>query len=138
MANEGQRVLPALDDLNREFWTGGAQHELRLRRCRSCGHWIHPPAAACPQCGSDDVGWSVASGNGVVFTYTVNHQAWTPGLPLPYVIALVELAEQAGLRLVTNIVHCPPEEVSVGMDVRVTFEEQGEYFVPVFEPAPAP
>ena len=39
------------------------------------------------------------SGQGTVFTYTVNYHAFNPELPTPYVIALVELAEQSGLRV---------------------------------------
>lgn len=129
-------MLPALEDLNREFWTAGRQGELRLRRCRSCSHWIHPPWPVCPRCHSHDIAWSATSGRGAVFSYTVNHKAWSPGVPVPYVIAIVELPEQEGLRLTTNLVNCAPAEVSIGMPVRVTFEQQGEHFVPLFGPDP--
>ena len=62
------------------------------------------------------------SGRGVVHTYTVNHQPWYPGLDPPYVVAIVALPEQEGLRLTTNIVGCAPDDVRIGMPVRVTFE----------------
>jgi uncharacterized OB-fold protein len=42
------RILPRLDDENREFWTGGAQGELRFWRCQLCGFYIHPYAPMCP------------------------------------------------------------------------------------------
>lgn len=71
-----------------------------------------------------------------MFTFTVNHQAYNPAVPVPYVIAIVELDEQEGLRFTTDIVGCPPDQVHVGMPVRVTFEQQGEVFVPIFEPDP--
>ena len=48
----------------------------------------------------------------------------------------VELVEQEGLRFMTNLVNCDPESVSIGMPVRVLFEDHGEIFVPVFEPDP--
>ena len=134
MAKVPVRMLPALDDLNREFWTGGQEGELRLPQCQNCSLWIHPPAAVCPRCQSPDIGWGVTSGRGTVFSYTVNHKAWNPEVPVPYVIAIVELPEQEALRLPTNLVHCEPGDVSIGMPVRVTFEQQGEHFVPVFEP----
>jgi hypothetical protein len=51
---------------------------------------------------------------------------------VPYVIAIVELEEQPGLRLMTNIVDCPLEEVAVDMAVTVGFRDQGEVSVPVF------
>lgn len=78
------------------------------------------------------------SGNGTVFTYTVNHHPFNPAVPPPYVIAIVELVEQADLRLAANIVGCEPDSVTIGMPVAVRFESQqspdGTAFVPVFEP----
>ena len=74
------------------------------------------------------------SGRATLVTYTVNHQPWIPGFDPPYVIAIVELDEQPGLRLTTNIVHCPIEDVHIGQRVRVVFEEEGGVFYPLFEP----
>jgi uncharacterized OB-fold protein len=51
------------------------------------------------------------------------------------VIALVELAEQPGLRIATNIVDCDPATLVCGMPVQVRFEQHGSIFVPVFAPA---
>ena len=56
-------------------------------------------------------------------------------VPVPYVIAIVELDEQAGLRFTTDLVDCDPEEVYIGMPVEVTFEQTGEAWVPLFRPA---
>jgi uncharacterized OB-fold protein len=72
-----------------------------------------------------------------VHTFTVNHQAWMPGPELPYVVAIVELPEQEGLRLTTNIVDCAPEEVRIGMPVEVTFEQHDDVWIPLFRPAGA-
>lgn len=66
-------------------------------------------------------------------SFTVNHQAWIPGLPVPYVVAIVELAEQAGLRFVSNIVGGSVDEVHIGMPVRVTFEQIEDVWIPLFE-----
>jgi uncharacterized protein len=62
----------------------------------------------------------------------VNHYPWRPGLPVPYVIALVELDSAPEVRLMTNIVECEPALVTVGMPVEVTFERCGEMYVPLF------
>ena len=129
------RTPPAVTDLNRAFWTGGAEGQLMIQRCRQCDHWVHPPVASCPGCGGIPVPEPV-SGRGTVFTYTVNHHPFNPAVPVPYVIALVELVEQTGLRFTTNVVNCAPEEVRVGLPVRVLFEHHGDVYVPVFEPAP--
>jgi len=70
-----------------------------------------------------------------VHTFTVNHHPWVPGFDPPYVVAIVELDEQTGLRLMTNIVGCAVEEVEIGMQVEVCFEalEDGGW-LPLFKP----
>jgi uncharacterized OB-fold protein len=131
------RILPRVTDLNRPFWTGGETGELRFLRCTQCGYINHPPTAICPQCHSKALEPSTLSGQGTVHTFTVNHQAWMPGPELPYVVAIVELPEQEGLRLTTNIVDCAPEEVRIGMPVEVTFEQHDDVWIPLFRPAGA-
>jgi uncharacterized OB-fold protein len=129
------RATPPLDDDNREFWTSGATGELRLPRCATCDRWIFPPSRRCPHCGGP-AAYAPLSGRGRVFTYTVNHHRFHPEVPVPYVIAIVELVEQDGLRFTTDLVHCPVEAVTIGLPVRVVFEQQGQVFVPLFEPDP--
>jgi uncharacterized OB-fold protein len=61
-----------------------------------------------------------------------------PNVPVPYVIAIVELTEQADLRIATNIVDCDPDSVHVGLPVEVHFERHevdgGTVYFPVFAP----
>ena len=72
-----------------------------------------------------------------MYTYTVNEREWSPGLEVPYVIAIVQLDEQTDLRLMTNVVGCAPQDVAIGMPVQVEFRQQGDAYVPVFRPGPA-
>ncbi len=74
------------------------------------------------------------SGRGTVFTFTVCHQQFNPSVPTPFVVALIELAEQAGLRLTANVVGCDPEAVYSGMPVEVRFQQHDDAWVPVFAP----
>ena len=104
------RMLPELNDHNRAFWTGGADGQLMIAFCVTCELWVGPPAADCPDCGGVLEARPV-SGRGTVFTYTVNHQPFNPEVPVPYVIAIVELEEQADLRIASNIVDCEPDSV---------------------------
>lgn len=134
MSNKPFRVLPRLDDTNREFWTAGERGELRFWRCQHDGYWIHPPSPRCPQCLSEDIAIETASGRGVVHSFTVNHQPWNPTMPARYVIALVQLEEQAGLRLMTNLVDVEPDDVRVDMPVEVTFEQYDDTWLPMFRP----
>ena len=128
------RVLPLLDDENRFFWTSGADGRLRFLRCQGCGYYLHPPIPRCPECGSREIAPSEVSGRGEVHSVTVNHHPWD-GDTEPYAIAIVVLAEQADLRLTTNVIGCPPEDVHIGMPVRVTFEPHDDVWLPLFEPA---
>lgn len=68
-------------------------------------------------------------------SFTINHQAWTPELVEPYVVAIIELAEQANLRLLSNVIGCKPDEVAIGMPVSVTFEQFEDIWIPLFERA---
>lgn len=128
------RPLPAVNEDDRAFWTGGAENVLMIGRCADCGYYVHPPVGFCPACESRAVAPEPVSGRGEVYSFTVNHKAWLPGLPVPYVLALVELEEQAGLRLPTNIVGCDPESVAIGMKVSVRFEAAEDLHVPLFGP----
>jgi uncharacterized protein len=129
------RILPELTAVNRPFWTGGANGELLIQRCTACGRWVHPPVEQCPAC-AGGLRPEPVSGNGTLFTFTRNFQPFHPAVPPPYVIAIVELDEQADLRLPTNIVNCDPDTLACAMAVRVRFEQHGEVFVPLFEPTP--
>ena len=53
-------------------------------------------------------------------------------------IAIVEMDEQSGLRLTTNIVNCDIQAVAIGMRVRVLFEQCADVWLPLFEPDYAP
>lgn len=128
------RVSPVITDLTHEFWTAGKAGELRMLRCQTCGTWKHPPRPMCDVCRGKDLEYETTSGHGTVYSYVVNHRAWRPGLRVPYVIALVELDDQRNLRLTTNIVGCEPGEVRIGLPVSVTFEQNDDIFVPLFEP----
>lgn len=129
------RILPRITDANEFFWTSGADGHLRFLRCGSCGYWIHPPGPICPVCHSKALVPEAVAGTAVLHTYTVNRQAWLPGFDPPYVVAIVELPEQEGLRLTTNLVNCALDDVRIGMPVRVVFEQWEDVWLPLFEPA---
>lgn len=128
------RILPRVTPESEHFWTGGRQGELRFLRCATCGYWIHPPSPVCPIDLGKDLKVEAVSGKGVVHAFTVNHHPWIPGFDPPYVVAVVELPEQDGLRLTTNVVNCEPDDVEVGMAVRVVFDERDDVWLPLFEP----
>ncbi|GIW44390.1 MAG: hypothetical protein KatS3mg077_1672 [Candidatus Binatia bacterium] len=131
----GFRPLPALEPATAAFWRACREGRLEFGFCRRCRHYIHPPRPICPQCHGKDLEVKAVSGKGRVHSFTVNHKPWFPGQEVPYVIAIVELVEQPGLRLTTNIVRCKPDEVRIGMPVRVEFEPlNDEVALPLFVP----
>lgn len=137
LAPQPGRQLPLLNEMNRYFWQSGAEGTLQILRCGDCGRWIHPYAAACPKCRSAKVAPEPVSGRGVIVGYTVNHHPWQPDVPVPYVVALVELEEQSNVRLVTNVANCPVEAVHIGMAVEVCFEDHDDVQIPLFQPRSA-
>jgi len=131
------RILPKLTDNNRDFWTGGARGELRFWRCQDCGYYIHPPQPLCPIDHSKNLKTEAVSGRATLFTYTLNYQAWMPGPELPYIVAIVEMPEQEGLRLTTNLVDVEPDAVEIGMPLEVVFEDHEDVWIPLFRPVDA-
>lgn len=127
------RKLPALNADTTAFWQGGRDGQLLIHYCTPCARYFHPPAPVCPHCASFEIGPRAVTGRGKVLSHTINHQQWLPGLEVPYVVAIVALDDQAGLRLVSNIVGCPPAEVHIDMPVSVTFLQQEDVWLPLFE-----
>lgn len=120
--------LPAPDESTEPYWAATKEGKLLLKRCGACGRHHFYPRPFCPHCWSEDVDWVEASGRGSVYTFSVVRVNDLPpfGERVPYVTAIVDLDE--GPRLMTNIVDCEPEDVSIGMPVEVTFREQTEDF----------
>lgn len=130
------RPLPQPTLASEGFWKSGADGVLRIQRCTDCGAWTHPPMARCRLCRGPRREFAAVSGRAVVLGYTVNHQQWLAAFPPPYVIAVVGLVEDAEVRLTTNLVGIEPDDVVIGLPVRVRFEQADEVYLPLFEPDP--
>ncbi|SDE90810.1 hypothetical protein SAMN05660485_02076 [Blastococcus fimeti] len=118
------------------YWEGAAAGELRIQQCTSCTEYYFYPRPFCPRCGSDAVEWRVTSGRATLISYVINHRTFPPS-DAPLVIALVQLAE--GPHMMTNVVGVEPlpENLPLDLPLRVTFEQRGEYAIPMFTPAEA-
>jgi uncharacterized OB-fold protein len=126
------RQLPAIEKDSGFYWEAGERGGLLIQRC-VCGRYQHPPLPRCLDCGGV-LAPEPVSGRARVATFTVNHQPWRRGLAVPYVFAVVELEEQAELYVMTNIVDCTPEAVSIGLPVEVQFECHEDVWLPMFRP----
>ena len=128
-----QPPLPQSDALTAPFWDACGRGTLEVSGCADCGHRFLPPGPCCPRCWSPRLASHAVSGRGRVFSFVVYRRSYHPGMPAPYVVALVELEE--GPRLISNIVGCAPEEVAIDMQVEVRFEEAGDFTLPRFAPS---
>jgi len=133
-------MLPLVTPDTAFFWDGTAVGELRIQRCARCGALRHPPGPMCPACGEASTagvaggeGYMVAAGTGEVFSYVVHHHPPVPGKRLPMVVALVQLPE--GVRILGEMPGVRPDQVRIGLPVRVTFTQAGDMALPAWRPA---
>jgi len=127
------RPLPLPDPETAFFWEATARRKLEILRCQSCKTWVHYPKPSCWNCSSGDLKPEEVSGRGTIYSYTVTHQD-VPGYTAPFAVVIVELEEQAGLRMVSNVVDVPPDDVRIGMPVEVTFQPVAEdVWLPLFK-----
>ncbi len=122
------RTLPLLRDWNRAYWTSGEDGRLRFQHCTACDRLQHPAAPACRRCGGDELDWQAVSGLGTV-------QGHTAGAAIAAVVAI---DEDPTIHLTTNLVGVEPDAVDVGLRVRVTFEQDDDVWLPLFEPSGEP
>jgi uncharacterized protein len=113
-----------LPELHEPFWESIRQHAARLQRCDQCGTFRFIPTEICARCGSEDATWTLISGRGVVYTFTVVHRAPTPAYQAeaPYVIVHVEMEE--GPRMISNLLGVDPTAVRIGQPVQLVYEDQ--------------
>ena len=64
-----------------------------------------------------------SSGKGKIYSFTVvySYQPTEFEDDVPYVIAVIELEE--GVRMMSNIVECKPDDIRCDMEVEVIFEQ---------------
>jgi len=126
-----RRPRPPASEDTRLFAEGLARGEIRIERCAACGRLRHPPRPMCPACRSLARDFAVASGRGIVHSFTVIHHPQFPPFSYPLVVALVDLEE--GTRLVADLVDVDPAAVAIGMAVEAEVREVEEGLaLPVF------
>lgn len=133
MTEELPAPEPPVTPETERFWDATLEGELLVRECGECSRVYHYPRKHCPDCASPNTEWIVSSGRGTVYSFTVSHQGGGEYVDsTPFVLAYVELEE--GPRIMTNIVNCEPDSVSIGHSVSVVFHDTGgEAALPRFE-----
>lgn len=123
---KSMKPLPVVDDESAPFWKACKEHKLMIQKNMSTGTLFFYPRAIAPGDPKAKIEWAQVSGKGRVHTFTVIRQNVAPGFrdELPYVVAIIDLDE--GVQMMSNIVGCAPEEVTIGMPVKVQFEDANE------------
>ena len=108
---------------------------LRLRTLPASAH------AHVSECSSLDYTWTPVSGRGFVYSYVIVRHPVHPAIrekeQTPYNVCMIELDEQEGLRICSNVLHIAPEDISIDMPVQVTFipaVDDAQVVLPVFLP----
>jgi hypothetical protein len=126
-------IPPAVTEETEAFWHAAGEGRLLVERCSACGAESFPPRGICRRCRSRATGSVEVTGRGRVYSLTVNHQRWLPGLEVPYAIVLVEFDDHPGVRVVGRLRGCAPDDAAIGMDVEVGFEPgPGGFAIPSF------
>jgi uncharacterized protein len=97
----------------------GDQPHLEAHECKECGALYWDRRNACAKCGKTEFGNKAVGTTGFVRSYAIVHQA-APGVPVPYVSAVIEL--DGGGQVKCNVVNVEPDpdKVSLGMKVQLT------------------
>lgn len=130
-------IPPAVTPETAPFWDAAREGRLVVERCDACATEHHPPYGICRACHSRDLTFVDVEGPGEVYSFTVNHQAWMPGLDVPFAIVWVEFAAHPGVRVVGRLRGCDVDDVRIGMAVDIGFEPGPDDFaVPSFVARP--
>ncbi len=122
---------PVTDQDGAPFWDYAARGELRIQTCAGCRTPRFPPRPCCPYCQSFAHRWQKVSGRGHIWSFVIAHPPLLEGYAqlAPYNVALIELLDAPGIRLVGNVLAAPdappgsldPARLAIGAAVRVTF-----------------
>ncbi|GAY12159.1 Zn-ribbon domain-containing OB-fold protein [Pseudonocardia sp. N23] len=135
------RPVPVPDDVTAAFWAAAGEGRLVVQRCADCGTYQHPPRPRCTSCAGEPA-YTGVSGDATLVSWTAAHDPVVPGRPrglAPVTIVVVELVEQPGLWLVSDLVGVDDRELAVGLPMRVAFDATaGDQVLPRFVPAGDP
>lgn len=118
---------PDITPLNKPYWDGLKEGELRYQRCKSCGNCWLPARESCPRCLAANSEWVPARGRGRILSWVVYHTAYHDAFAdrVPYDVTLVELDE--GPRLLTNIINGERgKSLKIGAVVELAIEREAD------------
>ncbi|MFJ7666599.1 Zn-ribbon domain-containing OB-fold protein [Lysinibacillus sp. NPDC097195] len=122
-----QKPIPLKTQDNQPYWDAADRHELVLQKCDTCHSYNHPPGPACAKCGSTELSWESQGSDitGSIYSYVVSYRPFLPGFQddLPTIIVVVQLDHLQEVKIIGNVLGCPPEEIKIGMPVKMTWQD---------------
>ena len=122
-----QKPIPLKTQDNQPYWDAADRHELVLQKCETCKSYNHPPGPACAKCGSTELSWESQGADitGTIYSYVVSYRPFLPGFQddLPTIIAIVQLDKLQEVKIIGNVLTCPPEDMKIGMPVKMIWQD---------------
>jgi uncharacterized OB-fold protein len=120
--------LPDVANIDKTFWEEAQKGNFVLQKCQDCGRLQFLPRPVCISCFSRNLGWQPSKGTGTVYSFTEVFVPVRPGprkqveeSGVPVLFAAIDLDE--GVRALSEIVDCKPDEVKIGSRVQVKLEK---------------
>jgi uncharacterized OB-fold protein len=107
------------------YWQACNDERLVMQRCTACSKFRWHPTPLCPYCQAEGFAWEPLSGRGRIHTWTVITHPVHPAAigKVPYVVVEVELEEQLGLRMLSNLIDADPAAIAFDAPVALSFEQ---------------
>ena len=105
------------------YWDACNEQRLMMQRCEQCVRFRWHPSPRCGDCGCERYSWELLSGRGRINTWTVVTHPVHPAAveKVPYIVVVIELEEQVGLTMVSNLIDCDVNCVDFNQPVEVDF-----------------
>jgi uncharacterized OB-fold protein len=120
----------AFDDTGpeRKYFEALKNGTFRIQRCNACSRHVFYPRPLCNHCGSPELTWVDASGNGTVYSTTVVRRKADAGGDIN--IALIDLEEN--VRMMSRVDDVAPDEVKIGMPLKAAIITENDKPLVVF------
>ena len=129
---------PMADERTQPYWTAAKEERLLAPKCASCGTFRMPPVRFCANCLSEELVYEPIPGTGTVFTFIVVRHPLSPKAAdyVPFMPAAIDADGAPGMRFISNVVECEPEDVKIGMKVKVVWNHVSDTLtIPFWVPA---
>lgn len=135
VASGAARITPPSYSFSRRFWEGTRDKKLLLQFCPRTQQFQFYPRPSSIFTGHRDLEWREVEPAGEIYTFTISRPR--PGSPpgtTPNIIVNVLL--DAGVHILSNLVNCSLDDVTIGMRVTAFWEPLSDGgHLPFFQPA---